>query len=391
MKTRFRTLPLLVSLMFFLHQVSAQEINIKNEKKGDTTILLFAEQMPEFPGGNEELSKYLVNNIKYPKIAKENGIEGRCILTFVVCDNGKICNIESVHKVGWGLDDEAIRVIKAMPAWTPGMQNGKPVFVTYTLPIRFEMEVHVNTDTIFYNKAWQVCSKDNASYIRIIKPIMNQFAVNDYYYPSMKIQMKGIYSDINHDKELENGTFQYFSDSGYKTSEGDFYEGKKEGKWNYFFENGSVWYTKTFNYDKQDGECITFYPNGSKRRMEIFNNGILKKGICYTPEGKDTSYFPMEERPEFPGGDEALSKFLSQNIQYPPEARENEIEGKVMVQFSIDKNGNLQDIMIISSPDASLSTETLRVMHLMPQWKPNRFEGMYVEEKNTLPVRFQLK
>lgn len=392
MKTRIKTLPLLVILIFFLYPVSAQELNTKKEKKGDTTLFLFAEQMPEFPGGENELSKFLANNIKYPKSAQNNGIEGRCILTFVVCDDGKICKIESVgKKLGWGLEDEAIRVVKAMPAWTPGKQNGKPVFVAYTLPIRYQLADHINIDTLYYNKAWKKCSKDSASFIRIIKPIMDQYSVSDYYYPSMKIQMTGIYSAINDDKEIENGTFQYFSDSGYKTSQGVFIEGKKEGLWNYFFENGSVWYTRTFSKDKQDGDCFTYYPNGSKRRKEEFKNGILNKGICYTPEGKDTTYFPMEERPEFPGGEDALTKFLSRNIQYPPEARENGIEGKVIVQFFIDKNGNLQDIKIISSPDASLSAETLRIMHLMPQWKPNRFEGMFVEEKNTFPIRFQLK
>ncbi len=392
MKTRIRTLPFLISLLFFLQQVSAQKINLKTEIKGDTTILLFAEQMPEFPGGNDELSKFLANNIKYPKIAQNNGIEGRCILTFVVCDDGKICKIESVgKKLGWGMEEEAIRVIEAMPAWNPGRQNGKPVFVKFTLPIRYQLLDHVIIDTLYYNKAWKKSSKDSASFIRIIKPTMNQFAVSDYYYPSMKIQMTGTYSTINDDKEIENGTFQYFSDSGYKTSEGVFIEGKKEGLWKYFFDNGSVWYTKTFRKDKQDGDCFTYYPNGSKRRMEKFDNGNLKKGICYTREGKDTTYFPMEEMPEYPGGEEALTKFLSRTIQYPPDARENGVEGRVLIQFIVDVNGKLEEVEIMSSPHYTLSTETLRVIFLMPRWKPGRQEGVPVQVKFTLPVRFQLK
>ena len=103
-------------------------------------IMTFAEQMPEFAGGTEEMYKYLGKNIQYPPLARENSIEGKVILSFVVGADGKISQIEQVgKKLGWGLDEEAIRVVKSMPAWTPGKQNGKPVYVKFTLPIRFQL------------------------------------------------------------------------------------------------------------------------------------------------------------------------------------------------------------------------------------------------------------
>ncbi len=102
--------------------------------------LTFAEQMPEFPGGVEELYKYLGKNIQYPQMARENSIEGKVVLTFVVDKDGKISNIESAgKKLGWGCDEEAVRVVKSMPAWTSGKQNGKAVIVKFTLPIRFQL------------------------------------------------------------------------------------------------------------------------------------------------------------------------------------------------------------------------------------------------------------
>jgi protein TonB len=110
------------------------------EGDGEAEILTFAEQMPDFPGGVEELYRYLGKNIQYPPLARENSIEGKVVLTFVVDKDGKISNIESAgKKLGWGCDEEAIRVVKSMPAWTPGKQNGKPVIVKYTLPIRFQL------------------------------------------------------------------------------------------------------------------------------------------------------------------------------------------------------------------------------------------------------------
>lgn len=103
-------------------------------------IMTFAEQMPEFPGGTEAMMSYLSKNIQFPPLARENGIEGRVILQFVVDKDGKISNIEVVKKLGWGLEEEAIRVVKAMPAWKPGKQNGKPVFVKFTLPVTFRLQ-----------------------------------------------------------------------------------------------------------------------------------------------------------------------------------------------------------------------------------------------------------
>jgi protein TonB len=102
-------------------------------------IVTFAEQMPQFEGGQEEMMKYLQKNLNYPPVARENGIEGRVVLQFVVGTDGKISQIEVLKKLGWGLEEEAVRVVKAMPPWRPGKQNGKPVYVKFTLPIVFKL------------------------------------------------------------------------------------------------------------------------------------------------------------------------------------------------------------------------------------------------------------
>jgi TonB family protein len=100
-------------------------------------ILTFAEQMPEFNG---DLYTYLSKNINYPASARELGISGKVIAAFVVEKDGSISNIEVLRKAGNDFDTEAIRVIKSMPAWKPGKQNGKPVRVRFTLPITFALK-----------------------------------------------------------------------------------------------------------------------------------------------------------------------------------------------------------------------------------------------------------
>ena len=97
----------------------------------------FSEHKPMFGENDGAIFKYLANNLKYPILAKESGIQGTVHLKFVVGKNGKVRDIEVVKGVNKLLDNEAIRVVKEMPKWKPGLQNGKPVSVFYSLPIKF--------------------------------------------------------------------------------------------------------------------------------------------------------------------------------------------------------------------------------------------------------------
>lgn len=98
------------------------------------------EQMPQFGSGDKELMEYLANNIKYPAIARENGIQGTVVVQFVVDKDGAITQPTVVRGIGGGCDEEALRVVQGMPNWSPGRQQGRAVKVKFTLPIRFRLE-----------------------------------------------------------------------------------------------------------------------------------------------------------------------------------------------------------------------------------------------------------
>lgn len=112
----------------------------EEEEEAAQQIFTVVEEMPEFPGGNAELLKYLATSIKYPVIAQENGIQGRVICAFVVNRDGGIVDAEVLRGVDPSLDKEALRVIMAMPKWKPGKQRGKPVRVKYTVPVTFRLQ-----------------------------------------------------------------------------------------------------------------------------------------------------------------------------------------------------------------------------------------------------------
>lgn len=115
-------------------------IYTKNDTDEDS-IFVVVDKMPEFPGGQQGLIKYLSENVKYPAIAQENGIQGRVIVQFVVGKDGSITNVDIAKSGGdASLDKEAIRVIKSMPNWKPGQQRGKAVRVKYTVPVNFRLQ-----------------------------------------------------------------------------------------------------------------------------------------------------------------------------------------------------------------------------------------------------------
>ena len=103
-------------------------------------VIDVVEEMPSFPGGNAALMSYLNSNTKYPVVAQENGVQGRVIISFVVERDGSISDVKVARSVDPSLDREAQRVVKSMPRWTPGKQNGQTVRVKYTVPVVFRLQ-----------------------------------------------------------------------------------------------------------------------------------------------------------------------------------------------------------------------------------------------------------
>lgn len=128
---------LLVLLLLSLPVAAMAQLS--NVTKDTTQILTFAEEMPEYPGGVEALYRFLAQNIVYPPNMRLEKKEAKVYATFIIDSNGRIRNIEILNKVPAEFAEETIRVIKMMPAWKPGSQDGKNVTVKYSLPVRFQL------------------------------------------------------------------------------------------------------------------------------------------------------------------------------------------------------------------------------------------------------------
>ena len=113
---------------------------VEKPKEVKEEIFRSVEQMPQFPGGDAALMKYLSSHIQYPAMAAENNVQGKVILQFVVEKDGRVGEVKVARSVDKDLDKEAIRVVKSLPKFTPGRQNGQPVRVWYTLPVTFKLQ-----------------------------------------------------------------------------------------------------------------------------------------------------------------------------------------------------------------------------------------------------------
>lgn len=137
MKTR-KNVSLKVALMMLVLLFSFMTSTAQTKK--NNMVYDVVEVMPQYPGGQIAMLKYIMENIKYPKQIMEEGIQGRVTVSFIVEKDGRVSNVRLLRSVQSALDKEAIRVVKSMPKWTPGKHNGKPVRVRFNLPVMFKLK-----------------------------------------------------------------------------------------------------------------------------------------------------------------------------------------------------------------------------------------------------------
>ncbi len=121
-------------------RVETEPVKAEPKPEVENKVFDVVEQMPSFPGGPSALMQYLSSNIKYPVVAQENGVQGRVVVSFVVERDGSITDVQVARSVDPSLDREAMRVVRSMPKWIPGKQNGQAVRVKYNVPVAFRLQ-----------------------------------------------------------------------------------------------------------------------------------------------------------------------------------------------------------------------------------------------------------
>lgn len=248
-------------------------------------------------------------------------------------------------------------------------------------------QLQAQTDTIYFNKDWDTCVKNEAYYTRILKKDLKGLAVVDYY-PNGKIKVTGTY-DLDSPKNKQ-GYFKSFDEDGFLESEGNYINNKSEGLHKSYKTKGKLWLEEEMSHGQNNGALKTYFTSGTIKRIEQYENGKFIEGKCFATTGLDTAFYPYQEMPEFIGGVEALYKFLEKNVHYPKAARKAKIEGKVIVRFVVDVDGSVTDIKVKKRCNPYLDEEAIRVLSLSPKWKPGTIEGRLVKVFYSIPIKFLL-
>ncbi|WP_413670897.1 TonB family protein [Mucilaginibacter sp. Mucisp86] len=223
--------------------------------------------LPEFPGGLEAFGKFLSSNIKYPASAREQKIQGRVIITFIVEKDGSLSSERIVRGITDDLNNEALRVMMLSPRWKPGMQGNRPVRVQYSVPINFALAPDADT-------------------VKTVAP--------------------------------------------------------------------------------------------------------ARFSIASAQSGPDAVFTSVEQVPEFKGGIEAFGKFLMTNIRYPKAAHDNNVQGRVIITFVVEKDGSLSNMKVVRGIGSGCDEEAVRVLSISPAWKPGIQNGKPVKVQYSVPISFTL-
>jgi len=355
-------------------------------KQREDGVYVVVEEMPEFPGGELALRNFIAENIKYPVEAKDKGIQGKVFVTFVVNSKGKVENAKIARGVDPSLDNEALRVVGQLPEWKPGKQKGEAVSVSYTVPINFALDNKKPGEQVS-------TSGTGDEQVFVVVEEMPEFpggelALRKFIAESIKYPVEA------KEKGIIGKVFVTFVVS-------------KTGK----TERAKIARSVHPLLDAEALRVVALLPDwkpGTQRGVAVnvsytipINFALdggkdIKQTTSLVPLKSDEKaekqvFIVVEEMPEFPGGPDALRRFLAMNVKYPAEAQKAKTQGKVYVSFVINSEGKVEQAKIEKSVDPALDAEAIRVVGLMPEWKPGKQRGTAVSVSYTIPIQFKLQ
>ena len=162
------------------------------------------------------------------------------------------------------------------------------------------------------------------------------------------------------------------------------------GKYKMWYESGQLQRDIDYQNYKIDGNLTTYWENGKIKRHDLYKEDNPVNGKCFDNNGQEVAYYPFHKMPLFRSGEKELMTFIARSLKYPIDAQEAGIQGKVIVHFIIDKEGEIQNIQLTRSLFPSIDNEALRVVSILPRWIPGEKDGEKASESYILPVSFHL-
>lgn len=357
------------------------------------SIYEVVEDMPEFPGGMSALVDFMSKNVKYPKSAIDNNIEGKTFVEFVVEKDGSVSNVRTKKGFDKDCDAEAERVVKAMPKWIPGAVKGENVRVSFVLPVAFKLSAKSSDMELNYSQVeggWKQnpFGKPDLTQKKIVSlSDFRTFVIDQLNYPEKAVDKK-IQGDVTFEFDVKDGKVtnaKIIKGLGYGIDDELLRVLNVSPEWDDSFGKYHGKYTMKF-YLREEGKAIVKGINWDGDKKETAD--------CYIDSAKQIDknevYQIVDKMPEFPGGEKALLNFISENIVYPQSAKDKNISGRVFVTFVVEKDGSVSDVKLLRGIGKECDEEAMRVVKAMPKWKPGMNEGKPVRVSYALPIHFRL-
>ncbi|KAA3436410.1 TonB family protein [Rufibacter hautae] len=355
---------------------------VAQEKPVEEKVYVTAEQMPEFPGGQGAMLKYLANNFVINMGIDQDSLNGTMVASFVISKEGKVTQVEIVKKLLPSLDQELVRVVSSMPNWKPGMVKGEPVAVRSSVPFKV---------------VWKGLTPKGA--------IASVTAKNESPLPKKE---KNLWMD--QPLEFPGGEkafWQYMREN--KAFLDDARKTKAEGVIAVQFtisETGkvnNVGIIKSLHpvFDQAVVRALKNMPlwkvKNTSQKPEPLSLGFslgVKQGLSGLPdEEQERLHLTLEvfhiaqDDPTFLGGREALLEFLAANLAFPESAKQDKVEGLFSVEGVINRKGEIGYLDVTHALHPSVDTAIMQVIKKMPTWKPGRINGRFVNVRTEFSFR----
>ena len=291
------------------------------------SVYTFVEKMPQFPGGEKEVIKFLSKTMQYPVEAQKKDEHGKVIVQFVISKTGKVEKAKVLRSVSPELDNEALRVVGLLPDWIPGEQNGEKVAVYRIIPILFQ--------NVSPEEAW-------VANVKTVVVIDN-----------VKMPANFNATILNFDK----------------------------------FESVSI--LKPFP-EKEKSRLMSKYGKQAENGVLLITSNKTEIQYSLADSLSNKTCKEEITMPTFPGGEEKLLSYIADSIQYPFVAKRLKTQGKVFIRFMVDVAGNVSNATVQRSVDYFLNKEAVRVVNTLPDWTPGAQCDKKLNFIVTVPVDFKL-
>ncbi len=333
LKYIFVFLILLISLKIFSQKVDEVETN--------DTILIYAEQMPEYPGGINGIIRQVAMNVDYPKEAREKFIDGTVFLRFEVTKTGDIGKIEIQKSVHPLLDNAAINAVKTLEKFKPAVHKGKNVNVWMSIPVKFNIQGPKTTMPVFKDENGLSITE----YISLLIYEIEQHRDPDIYGTvdlNVEITKKGKVAKIEKLKGIEA------------------------------------------DFDKQVIQKIKLLPDF----IPATKNGKPVKCFVEIPIIFPEKTYDIRKYPEFKNLSLSFDEYISKNINYPKEALYAGLNGFVSIKFELTKEGEIKEINLINSSNPIFEEEALRLIKTLPELKPELIHNKPANVRIPVSIKF---